>query len=239
MSKIYEALESIELERTPKAATVTPKPISLGLPDSLEEKLLAMYQRIETAINLPRTPFVEFAGIGKGEGASRLVYAFAKVAAARLKKRVLLVAGGRTPRIRAMFSGEDTDRWEDALRGGKFVDAVAQPPDESLGQAVMLAGPGFSVQHILMSQQSESIINDLRERFDLVLIDAPPLGESSNALLLTSIADGVVLVVEAGRTRWQVAKHAMDQVAQHQRQVLGVIINKRRFYIPEFIYRRL
>jgi Mrp family chromosome partitioning ATPase len=237
LTKIYEALESAGSERAPKKS-IAPKQLSLGLPDSLEDKFIALYQRIERMVDVPRTRIVEFIGIQKGEDSSRIIYAFAKVVASRFHKRVLLVTGGRFPRVRATFFGDESDQLEDALRAGKFVDAVVHPIDESLGKAIVLSTTSYPLQQILTAPESESLANDLREQFDLVLVDAPPLGGASGTPMLTSIADGVVFVVEAGSTRWQVAKHAIDDVAQRQR-VLGVIINKRRFYIPKFVYRWL
>jgi Mrp family chromosome partitioning ATPase len=51
--------------------------------------------------------------------------------------------------------------------------------------------------------------------------------------------DGSVLVVDAGDTRWQVVRHAADQFAAQDGTVLGVVLNNRRYYIPNFIYRKL
>ena len=51
--------------------------------------------------------------------------------------------------------------------------------------------------------------------------------------------DGVVLVLEAEKTRWQVADKARESIENHGGKVLGVVLNKRRYYIPDFIYSRI
>jgi Mrp family chromosome partitioning ATPase len=51
--------------------------------------------------------------------------------------------------------------------------------------------------------------------------------------------DGVVLVVEADKTRWPVAQSVKERIIQHGGNVLGMVLNKRRYYIPGFIYNRL
>ena len=51
--------------------------------------------------------------------------------------------------------------------------------------------------------------------------------------------DGVVIVIEAGKTREQVAVRAKKELEEAGGKVLGVVLNKRKFYIPEWIYKRL
>jgi len=65
------------------------------------------------------------------------------------------------------------------------------------------------------------------------------LAVSAEAALLAAMAQGVVVVVEADRTRWQVIKNAADQVAAQGGRVLGTMLNRQRHYIPGLIYRRL
>jgi Mrp family chromosome partitioning ATPase len=51
--------------------------------------------------------------------------------------------------------------------------------------------------------------------------------------------DGVIMVVESGKTREQVAVRAKKELEEAGGKVLGVVLNKRKFHIPEWIYRRL
>jgi len=51
--------------------------------------------------------------------------------------------------------------------------------------------------------------------------------------------DGVVLVVEAEKTRWQVVESLKEKIENSGGNILGMVFNKRRFYIPENIYRRM
>jgi Mrp family chromosome partitioning ATPase len=73
----------------------------------------------------------------------------------------------------------------------------------------------------------------------MVLVDCPSMGESTIAARIASISDGVVLIVDAGKTRWQVIKNQIREIQANRGSVLGVVLNKRKFYIPEFIYKRL
>jgi Mrp family chromosome partitioning ATPase len=56
---------------------------------------------------------------------------------------------------------------------------------------------------------------------------------------IAALMDGVVLVVEAEKTRWEVANKVREALVQADANVLGVILNKRRFHIPEWLYKTL
>ena len=57
--------------------------------------------------------------------------------------------------------------------------------------------------------------------------------------VLCTKVDGVVLVIEAGKTREQVAVRAKKELEEAGGKVLGVVLNKRKYHIPEWIYKRL
>jgi Mrp family chromosome partitioning ATPase len=63
--------------------------------------------------------------------------------------------------------------------------------------------------------------------------------ESPDAAVLAEVADGVVVVVQAGRTKRPVLTRSVDLVRRAGGRVLGIVLNRRRLEIPGFIYRRL
>ena len=74
---------------------------------------------------------------------------------------------------------------------------------------------------------------------DLVILDAPPVLASPVCLGLAPTVDGVILLVEAERTRQAVAEAARDALQACGANLLGVVLNKRRFAVPAALYRRL
>jgi Mrp family chromosome partitioning ATPase len=80
---------------------------------------------------------------------------------------------------------------------------------------------------------------ELREKFDYVLIDAPPISSYVDAVLLGQIADGVILVVEANSTRRETARMVKETFEGANVKLLGAILNNRTFPIPEALYRKL
>jgi len=79
----------------------------------------------------------------------------------------------------------------------------------------------------------------LREQFDYVMIDAPPLNSYSEGVALGQFADGLVLVLEANSTRRDATARIAERLHSMQVQILGAVLNKRTFPIPASLYRRL
>lgn len=75
--------------------------------------------------------------------------------------------------------------------------------------------------------------------FDWVILDGPPVLESPDSASLAGQVDGVVLVVQAGRTKRPVLTRAADLLRKAGARVLGSVLNRRVLEIPEFIYRRI
>ena len=79
----------------------------------------------------------------------------------------------------------------------------------------------------------------LRECFELVIIDAPPPNGNILGAALSRKADRVVMVVEAEKTRSPAARAAGRAIEANGGQILGAVLNKRRFHIPKALYRWL
>jgi Mrp family chromosome partitioning ATPase len=82
-------------------------------------------------------------------------------------------------------------------------------------------------------------IDELRGEFDYVLIDSPPLNIYADGVTLGKLADGLVLVLEANSTRREAAARVAENLRAAQVRVVGAVLNKRTFPIPESLYHRL
>ena len=92
----------------------------------------------------------------------------------------------------------------------------------------LLAGPNYS-----------SVLEGLSKRFDFVILDLPPILESSDTALMALGGDGVLLVVEQEFLKWEVVNHGVEILRDKGVQVLGSVINRRKFVLPKVIYDRL
>jgi len=80
---------------------------------------------------------------------------------------------------------------------------------------------------------------ELRRSFDYTIIHGPAAGIHTEAALLGSLCDGVVLVVEANSTRRQTAQKVKEKLHSANARLLGAVLSQRTFPIPQAIYRRL
>jgi Mrp family chromosome partitioning ATPase len=77
----------------------------------------------------------------------------------------------------------------------------------------LLSGPSYA-----------RILSEVRRMFDYIIIDAPPLGIFTDASVLMSRADGGLLVVRAGKTRYAAVDKLLEQMPKER--LLGVVLNR-------------
>jgi Mrp family chromosome partitioning ATPase len=82
-------------------------------------------------------------------------------------------------------------------------------------------------------------VDALRVNFDNILVDCRALRDSSEAAVLASNVDGVVVVVEAGQSRSDEILNAQRTIEASGGKFLGYVLNKRRYPVPGWLYRRL
>jgi protein-tyrosine kinase len=81
------------------------------------------------------------------------------------------------------------------------------------------------------------LMDDLTSRFDYVVVDAPPVLSAPESLCIAANVDVVVLVLESGVTRREVARKTIEKIEEAEGKVLGIVLNKRKYYIPERMYK--
>jgi Mrp family chromosome partitioning ATPase len=84
-----------------------------------------------------------------------------------------------------------------------------------------------------------SYFDQLRQEFRYVLIDCPSLKDSHDAITLAPLVDGVVLVVEANRTRKDQILYAERAIEAGRGRLLGHILNRRSYVVPDWLHRRM
>jgi len=241
MARIYDALKRAERERTGKSReTPAGRPEAVPGAQSLKQKLIAVYKSIESSLPDKSSPIITFVGAQSGEGTSTLVREFAKLASSDLGRKTVILdveqgLGGHYDN----FGVSPKDSLDMVVNGSLQLEDVLLPVKDGILFLGCLSTEEDSASTVVANPKFDDIMKRLREKFNLILFDAPPLNDSSDALLLAPKSDGVVIVVEAEKTRWQVAESVREKIVMQGGNILGVILNKRRFHIPQFIYRRL
>lgn len=89
------------------------------------------------------------------------------------------------------------------------------------------------------SAAMQSFFSEIRHEFEYSIVQGQPAGESSMTTEIGQVADGVVLVISAQRTRRASARKIKEMLEEAQVRLLGTVLSDREFPIPEGIYRRL
>lgn len=243
MSKIYEALQNVhrekmggrQFDRTATVPFAPSEPAGLGF----EDEMLSLYKVIETLLPHLESRIVQFIGAKEGEGSSTISREFAKAAADLIGRSVLLVDADRLSHSQDRFFDMHAGMgWVDALRSGRDIEDSFQRVGQSKLFVSRCGNSSVSTPEIFTSS-FDKMFEKFRADFDLVLIDSAPLAVSPDGLAIASKVDGVVLVVEAEKSRWQTVRTLRDSIYRVGGSILGVVLNKRRFYIPKSIYKRL
>jgi Mrp family chromosome partitioning ATPase len=81
-----------------------------------------------------------------------------------------------------------------------------------------------------------AVLASLQEQYDYILIDSPPVMLASDAMLLSTMVDGVVLVANAQRTPKQVVRAARTRLTCARAKILGVVLNQLNIRNREYAY---
>ena len=117
-----------------------------------------------------------------------------------------------------------------------FSDAEPPGPEQGVVYAVTRSCPGakgWEARHLADN------LNEIRRQFGWVLNDCPSLRASDQALALAPLTGGVVFVVAADATRRAEIVRARRQIELSSGNLLGFVLNKRTYPVPDFLYRRL
>lgn len=240
MSRIYDAMKrGVALEAAQRSLVTAGKrgaPLVDRAAESYQRVLHAIQSRRETAAGAS----ILFVSANHGEGTSTVVRGVAALLAREGQQRIVLVdANLRTPSQHEAFGVERSDGLTEVItRGLELGRAVRngvgnQPP-------VMTAGrPTTHPTGILGAPGLKTMVEQLRARYDWVLLDGPPATVYSDAGIVAPLVDAVVLVIQAERTRWQVAEMAKDVLENSGGLVIGAVLSRRRFHIPDAVYQLL
>ena len=247
MSKIFEALKKVQAEAMGKKTFSPPsdepaesKGETLpGVPESIAAEMVSMRYNLDSKIGRSHKAFT-FTCAVRDEGVSTVSRIFAEVLVQDPAVNVILVdANMHGPSVHSAFGAEISEGLTDVLFSRKGLNECIKTTGIPR-LSVMSSGEPISAPiQAFASNQMKKLISDLLSSYDYVIFDAPPVLLYPEATVLSSLTDGVIFVVEAVRTKKEVAKKAIEALSKAGGQVLGVVLNKNKRYIPEFIYKRV
>lgn len=183
---------------------------------------------------------VVFAGIDHGNGCSQICASVAEMLAKNARRPVcLLEANFRSPGLSSLFGTSNHHGLTDALLTKGTISSFAKPIAQENLWLLSCGALAADSPSLLTSDYLGERLKELREEFEFVIIDAPPLTRYSDAMVLGQHSDGLVLIIEADSTRRDAASAVAANLRSMKVPILAAVLNKRSFPIPEKIYRRL
>jgi Mrp family chromosome partitioning ATPase len=197
--------------------------------------MLVLHHRLDAMLPAVGARVVHFTAARHGEGTSTIVHAYGRVLAETLERSVLIIDANETGVRPPVYDGAPPPGWEDLAAGGEELRRAIHPTAHRNLSISPLAGSVTALGKVLDRAAVERVFPHLRERFDTILVDSSP-ALRPGAMAFSRCSDGVVLVVEADRTRWPVAVQARRNIEESGGRLVGIVLNRRRHHIPEPVY---
>jgi receptor protein-tyrosine kinase len=181
---------------------------------------------------------VSFSGIERENRSSWICARVGESLASQADASVCIVdANPWSPQLHAHFNAGNRTGLAAALTARGPIRSYATP----LSSGNLWLMPSGSIEGNLHAHadRCRARFAELREEFNYVLVSAPSLSRESEATLLGQLADGIVLILQANRTRRASVRQAKERLETAQVQILGAVLDQRTFPIPEFLYRKL
>lgn len=150
------------------------------------------------------------------------------VTMAQAEQRVLLVdCDLRQPTLHTIFGLSNEQGLTSAIL---YQEApLAIQPTEVPGLSLLPSGPlPPRPADLLGSRRMEGLLNRLRQIADIVIFDTPPVQPFTDALVLATRVDGVLLVIQAGRSRRDRVREARQKLEKVKANLLGVVLSGAR-----------
>ncbi len=143
--------------------------------------------------------------------------------------RVLLVDSDlRRPNLHNIFSLPNRVGLSTVLEGQNTLAECLQPTKISPGLMVLPAGPSPRYSSELLTMHMAKFLEEIRQEFRYVVIDSAPLLVCADTTILSTMADGVLMVTRAGETPRDAVAAALRQLRRVRANVLGMVLNQVR-----------
>lgn len=242
MAHHFDVLKAAQAERTAveAGAAVVSERYANGQ-HGVQDEIAKLVQRVFILPGPARTPgAVAICGVEQGVGCSWICAHAGESLAAQVPGTVCIVDGNlRGPSLHKYFSMSASGGLIDAMKEQWPITNFTRQADKQNLWVLTAGEPGNGQNGLLNPARLHARFSELRTQFDYVVIDTPPMAESSDGMLLAQAADGAILVVGSLSTRREAARAVKQSFDAANVSVLGVVLNKRTYPIPEVLYRRI
>jgi capsular exopolysaccharide synthesis family protein len=187
------------------------------------------YRGVRTALTLsargPQQKAMLLTSAGPREGKTTTAINLATVLAFSGARTLVIDADLRKPRVHASFNLPNKKGLTNLIVGEDDPSEFCQSTQVERVD-VLTSGPiPPNPSELLGRPRMREILRRLRDRYDQIIVDTPPIGAVTDAAVIATMVDGVILVVHAGKTRRQIVSRGIEQLRYINAPIIGVILN--------------
>ena len=205
------------------------KKVTMNLPEVKDYRLTEGLNQLKTNLAFcgKDIKVITITSSVQNEGKSSVAFDLSKTMAEGGKKILMVDADLRKSVLAAKYHIQGIDKGlSHYLTGQAEIEDIIYET-ETEGFYLSVAGPlSPDPTSLLDSDQFQKFIDKVREDYDYVIIDAPPLGVVIDAAIIGKYCDGAVLVIEQGVIKRKVVQDVIKQLKRGKVRILGAILNK-------------
>ncbi len=154
----------------------------------------------------------------------------------RDRKVLLMDMDLHRPRVHHFLLSKPRIGWMDVFEDRAELDAALVSLNQTRLRMLPAGRPPDKPAEVIKSERFRRLLRQLRDRFDAIVLDAPPLMRFVDANILNSYADGLLFVIRAGLTSRQIVRKALAQITTGR--VVGVVLNDVKYTLVDRYYYR-
>jgi capsular exopolysaccharide synthesis family protein len=233
---VPEETRRVETPAGPAVGTEQP----IGMSGDLLRELGMLRNAVEVAFEGRKRKSLLFTSAMEGEGTTTIATNFARILALEGRERILLCEmNARGPSFSDVFSANGDAGVTDYFLADNSLQSLVRRSGQD-GLDLLCAGrQDATVIQLNLKHAFPRLLEEALQTYDTVVIDAPPVILFPETPPMTGFVDGVVVVVHAGKTKRELVQRAIQSIVSFGGTVLGVVLNRKRYHIPAFLYRRI
>lgn len=248
MSKISDALDKADREgrKSQESGDSAERHPELGsslsghLPGGMWREFGIMRNLIESYLPSRTFRSLLFTSAAPEEGVSTVTANFARTLVDDPSVNVLVVdANAEDAAQHELFGLDNTHGFVEFARGDSKLDDVIKTTSRKNLSVITSGAASGGMFQLAGTGRVTTFMESLQPRFHYLCFDAPPVLSYPETAVLASHVDGVLLVVRSVSTRREAVARARDALAKSGCNIVGVVLNRYRYSIPEFIYKRV
>lgn len=226
---------------SPAAAAGPAATTALAMVHDARSPIAESYRHLRTSLLLssagqpPKTILVTSSQPSEGKTTTTINTAFML---AQTGAEVLVVdCDLRRPRLHAHFDAPNTKGLTNWLSGETDIDSLMQTLSAQPNLKFLTSGPvPPNPAELLGSDEMRKLLGILSERFTHIVLDSPPAISFTDASILSTMVDGVVLVVHGGKSSRAVVRRAKQQLLDVGAHIFGVVLNNVKLETQDYYY---